>query len=145
MKITVAGRDRTQDLGREIKSAFDWRSRDPQFDWSFGVPKELSTLCLRNVKDTLEYQQELVRLMQHRYGVSACGYNIPHGSGPVGYLMKVFRETLWRVLRFMFDRITYRQNYINQLHANAFEFEHALTLRELGAFAGASTAWRRRS
>lgn len=120
MKIIVASRDCTATLGAAVRAAVD---RHPSAARPPAVPPEISALSLREARDEADYQKRFVRLMRVRDNVDTFPFRIPRRPGLLGALLAPVRRCQWKVLRFLLDRLAFRQNLINNLFTNAVEWE----------------------
>lgn len=128
MQIIVAGNDRTDELGAEIKrsAAMRRRGREPAF-----VDPAINSLCLSSASSEEEYLSEFVRLLRHRDAFDAMDIDVPRRRGALGWALAGLKMAMWRLLRHQYARIAFRQNLINRMFTNALECETALREREL--------------
>lgn len=126
MKIIVANRDRTADLGAEIRTAAANRQQNPDCRViPATIVPEISALALQAAKSESAYLSEFIRLLRYRDNVDTLRFMIPRKPGFQGAMMTKLKEFLWKLLRYQHDRITFRQNMINSLHTTALECELA--------------------
>lgn len=97
------------------------------------VGSSIGALTLREATSESDFTHRLISLMKHRDNVDSSPYVMPRRPGKVGAVMARFRIELWRHLRFLVDRIAFRQNHINVMLTRALEFEHEQRLRETEA------------
>ena len=128
MKITVAGQDRTGDLGPAVAAEAD-RLR------AGGGIGELApdhtALRLKRSRDLDDYVYHFVELLRMRHGVRTTDYYVPRGPGWRGRIAVALKTVLWRLLRYQHDRLTLQQNLINELEINAVEFQRDRVNQEL--------------
>ena len=129
MKIVISGQDRTQDIGSGLQAAARNRTTDS------GRPAEIAPAisCLRllEASSEIQYQQTFLNLLRYRDNVDTLPFPIPHKPGLVGTLTARVKAVLWKVFRYQYDRITFRQNLVNHLYTSAFEFQHREQQREI--------------
>ena len=128
MKIIVAGQTRTADLGAAVRADAARRPVGPK---PGTLPESISALRLRQMASEADYLAELLRLLRYRDNVDTLPFDIPRKTGLAGGAMARFRAVLWKLLRYQHDRISGRQNMINNLYSSALEFEHQQHQREL--------------
>lgn len=128
MKITVAGQDRSGDLGQTVAVAAE-RLR------AGGGIGELApdhtALRLKRARDLDDYVYHFVELLRMRHGVRTTDYYVPRGPGWRGRIAVALKTVLWKLLRYQHDRLTLQQNLINELEINAVEFQRDRVNQEL--------------
>lgn len=123
MKITIAGKDCTQELGPAVQQVaarlkkMEGRSAPPR------ISPEIGALALHQSQSNSDYLDHFVRLLRYRDAFDTYDFDIPRRPGPAGAIMAVFKKLLWKLTRYQLDRIAFRQNMINGLFTNAIEFE----------------------
>ena len=127
MKILIANKDRTAGLGSEIRQSARVHRQGPTPDW---VAPGISALCLLKAASEEQYLREFIRLLRYRDAFDTLDFDIPRKPGLCGWVMAKFRRLLWKLLRYQFARIAFRQNLINGMFTSALEFEVALRERE---------------
>jgi hypothetical protein len=131
MFISVAGKDRTADLGAQLQAAaraVAGRAHAPR-----QLEDIFTALSLREAKSDVEYLDRLVTLLWHKTGVATVGFYMPRRPGPLGWLTAQVRTLLWKALRYQHDRVAYQQNMINTQFTVALEFLHAHYRQEIAA------------
>ena len=128
MKVVVAGKDRTQDLGRETAAAAERLSRKGVVPFLSPHHSALSLKSARNEREFLDLFTNLVRM---RHGVRTGDFYIPAQPGWKSRLMVWLKTTMWRKLRYQHDRIAFQQNLINDLNTQALERQNAVLTREI--------------
>ena len=128
MKLIVAGQDRTADLGAAVRADAARRPMGPK---PGTLPESISALRLRQSASEADYLAELLRLLRYRDNVDTLPLDIPRRPGLAGALAAKIKAVLWKVLRYQHNRITGRQNMINNLYTSALEFEHRARQREI--------------
>ncbi len=123
MKISVAGRDRTQDLGPDLRRQAENMARGDTSRQPAKLPDSISALALRKATSDADYLNELIRLLRWRDGVDTLPFHIPCRPGLCGRLAVRIKEVFWKLLRYQHDRIAFRQNLINTQLTSALEFE----------------------
>ena len=122
MKITIAGQDRTADVGQAIRA---WLPQYQDRPRPALVPPEISALRLGGCASEAEYEARYLNLMRYRDNVDTLPYHMPRRPGVIGAVMLQVRRGLWRFLRYQHERITFRQNLINRMFTSGLEFEQA--------------------
>ena len=120
MKILVAGKDRTAELGPGLTADSERRGQDPRclfLDWS------VNALSLSDARDESDYLDRLTRLVRYTNHVDPRVFDIPRRPGLVGSALAGFKKVLWKVLRYQHDRVTFRQNLINSNLIALVEFQ----------------------
>lgn len=128
MKITVAGEDRSGDLGRAL---VEEAARLQAAGSSGSLAPEHSALSLKESADRDDYLRRFIGLLRLRHGVRTTDYYIPRGPGLRGKAAVALKTVLWKLLRYQHDRISFQQNLINELAIDALEFQQGRLDREL--------------
>lgn len=120
MNVSISGRDRTADLGRQVaETAASLKAKG-----TIGaLYHEHSALALKRAPHGDEFTRWFVDLLRIRHGVMTTDYYIPHGPGLRGRLAVRLRQFLWRLLRYQHDRIAFQQNLINEMAIRGLEFQ----------------------
>jgi len=126
--LTVAGKDRSGDLGVEVAAA----AAQLQASGSVGaLAPEHSALVLKAAADRADYLRRYLGLLGLRHGVRTADYYVPRGPGWRGRIAAAMKTALWKLLRYQHDRIAFQQNAVNELAIAALEFQREETEREL--------------
>jgi len=123
MKLIIAGRDRTAELGAELRRQVEIMALGDTSHQPARIPAGISVLTLREAASDADYLNELVRLLRYRDGVDTLPFHIPGRPGLGGRLMGRIKQALWKMFRYQHDRIAFRQNLINTQLTSALEFE----------------------
>lgn len=126
MKISVAGQDRTHDLGRELcrqAEVMQGGEANHKPKPSLVAP---DIMPLARSQSEEEYLDQLIGLIRSRNAVVTRDFDIPRKSGVVGLCLARLKALLWKLLRYQHDRIAFQQNRINALQGSALEYEIAL-------------------
>lgn len=123
MKITIAGRDRTDDLGPVLRTQAEDMARGDTSCQPARLPDEISALVLARTKSAEDYLSEMMRLLRYREGVDALPFHIPVRPGRCGRILGRVKQGLWKLLRYQHERMAFRQNLINAQLTSALEFE----------------------
>jgi len=123
MKISIAGQDRTRDLGQALHQQAEAMAHGVASRRLSPLPPEISALALAQAKSDAEYMDHLIRLIRYRDAVATLDFDIPRKPGLAGLVMTRFKAFLWKLLRYQHDRIAFRQNLINTQLTSALEFE----------------------
>jgi hypothetical protein len=111
LKLQVAGKDRSGDLGREIAGVAAARS---DHGLATQIAYEMDVLGLRSAGSTAEYLDRHVGILRVRNQVDPSAF-----EGPMGRV----RRFLWNLLRYQHDWTSFRQNSINVQLSYELEFE----------------------
>ena len=128
MKISVAGEDRTIDLGPAVAAE---AARLRANDGIGTLAPEHTALRLKRSRDLDDYVYHFIELLRMRHGVRTSDYHIPRGPGLRGAVAVAVKTFLWKLLRYQHDRLTLQQNLINELEINAAEFQRDRLNQEL--------------
>ena len=128
MKISVAGEDRTIDLGPAVAA----EAARLRANGGIGtLAPEHTALRLKRSRDLDDYVYHFIELLRMRHGVRTSDYHIPRGPGLRGAVAVAVKTFLWKLLRYQHDRLTLQQNLINELEINAVEFQRDRLNQEL--------------
>ena len=125
MKLSVAGQDRTHDLGRELRRQAAVMERGAANHKPKPALIAPDIIPLARAQSEAEYLDQLIGLIRSRNAVDTLDFAIPRKSGVVGLFMTRLKALLWKFLRYQHDRMAYQQNLINGLHGSALEYEIA--------------------
>lgn len=133
MKIIIAGRDRTEELGGELRRrALQMEAGDDEHR-SARLPPVVGALSLAEARSEGEYVARLSQLLRHRDSVSTRNFHIPRRPGLAGWCKDCFRQTMWRLLRYQRDRMAFRQDLINTQLSSAQTYETMQRQKEIAA------------
>lgn len=120
MKIAVAGKDKTSELGQEIAAEAARLKASGSIGMLF---PEHSALRLKEHPSREGYLYRFIELINMRHGVRTTDYYIPRGPGLRGKVAVALKAVLWKLFRYQHVRIASEQNLINELsiHAQAFQ------------------------
>lgn len=93
----------------------------------------IGALSLRAATSEADFTNRLIQLMRYRDNVDSNPFLMPRSPGTAGAMMARLRMAVWRQLRFLVDRIAFRQNHVNTMLTRALQFEHEQRLRETEA------------
>lgn len=128
MRVIVAGQDRTETLGAQIRESARRRA-------AAGAPRflspEHSALRLKAAHDQAEYLKVYNRLVGMRHGIHTEIFAIPHHPGRVGSMGARIKKLLWKLLRYQHDRMAGQQNLVNELVIAGLKFEREETCRAI--------------
>ena len=128
MNLSVAGKDRSGDLGRAV--AADAARLQASGDVGALSP-EHSALVLKAAADRADYLRRYVDLLRQRHGVRTADFYVPRRPGWVGWVAGSVKTLLWKLLRYQHDRIAFQQNAVNELAIDAREFQREELERDL--------------
>jgi hypothetical protein len=128
MNLSVAGKDRSGDLGRAV--AADAARLQASGDVGALSP-EHSALVLKAAADRADYLRRYVDLLRQRHGVRTADFYVPRRPGWVGWVAGSVKTLLWKLLRYQHDRIAFQQNAVNELAIDALEFQREELERDL--------------
>ena len=123
MKLSVAGQDRTHDLGRELRRQAAVMERGEANHKPNPALVAPDIMPLARAQSEAEYLDQLIGLIRCRNAVDTLDFAIPRKSGVVGLCMARLKAFLWKLLRYQHDRIAFQQNLINAQLTSALEFE----------------------
>ena len=130
MKLSVAGQDRTHDLGRELRRQAEVMARGATSRKLAPFPPEISARALARAQSEAEYLDQLIGLIRCRNAVDTLDFSIPRKPGVAGLFMARLKALLWKLLRYQHDQIAFRQNLINTQLTSALEFEFTQRQKE---------------
>ena len=125
MKIIIANKDRSTELGPGLKAGADARMADPQF---VPLPWLLNALSLHDAKNESEFLERWAELARRKGNVDL-RLNLPVPLGLIDRMKRLVRGFVWRVLRYQHERVAFRQNLVNSQVAATLEFQHDEILR----------------
>ena len=120
MNLTVAGKDRSQELAPQI-TAEAARLSDPELERLLAGERDL--LLLSEAERTDAFLDQLIALARHRNSVDPSEMKVPAGRGVFAALGRAMRACLWKLIRPFHDWTAFRQNSVNILLTYALEFE----------------------
>ena len=128
MRIIVAGKDQTSEIGSELTR----RAARHQGDLSPWSAAD-SALSLKASRDMTDYLNRFGKLMRLRYALCTDPFPIPGKPGLTGNLTKKLKTFLWKLLRYQHDRMSHQQNAINELVISAQDFQNSAMQQRLNA------------
>ncbi len=128
MRVIIAGQDRTETLGAQIRESARRRAAGgaPGF-----LSPEHSALMLKAAHDQAEYLKVYNRLVGIRHGIQTEAFAIPHHAGWAGAIGARIKKILWKLLRYQHDRMAGQQNLVNELVIAGLEFEREESCRAI--------------
>ena len=129
LRISVAGRDRTADLGPALQAEAAAHEADPLY---YQLPPELQAASLRGCRNESEFEARYFALLRRKHHTATNDYVIPRKPGPAGALIGRLRRVLWKVLVYQHDRMSFLQNMINTSLVSALDFDRQELRREVG-------------
>ncbi len=130
MLLSVAGRDRTADLGAELTAAAA-RIGDPKLAGL--LVGEAEILKLGDAANEADFLSRQLAVLGFRTQVDPGLCKPPPSPGWTGRLITLARRVLWRLMRYPHDFITGHQNAVNGQLMRALELETRLRRRETAA------------
>ena len=128
MNLTVAGEDRSGDLGRQVAA----EAARLQATGTVGaLSPEHSARMLKAAADRPDYLRRYLELLRLRHGIRTADYYIPRGPGLRGKAALALKTVLWKLLRYQHDRMAFQQNAVNELAIDALEFQREELERDL--------------
>ena len=128
MQLTVGGKDRAADLGRQVAA----EAARLQASGGIGaLSPGHSALALRASADRDDYLRRFIELLRLRHGLRTADYYVPRAPGLRGLLSAALKKYLWKLLRYQHDRMAFQQNLVNELAIAALEFQRAESERDL--------------
>ena len=133
LRVSVAGRDRTADLGVAALRATNSR----RHEWMEGqLVGEKDVLALPSAPSAPAFHARFLDVLRARLMVDPSLFATPSGPGFLGAMMLQFRIFLWRLFRYQHDWVVFHQNSVNAqlFYAVLFECEERTRqVRELEA------------
>ena len=133
LRVSVAGRDRTADLGVAVVREANLRRNE----WMEGqLAGEKDVLALPSAASVAMFQSRFLDVLRARLMVDPSLFTTPSGPGFLGALMLQVRIFLWRMFRYQHNWMVFHQNAVNAqlFYAVLFESEErARQVRELAA------------
>jgi hypothetical protein len=129
MKLEIAGRDRSADLGSDIASAAAAR-KCPALEAL--IAREMPITKLGACADTDCYLATHIELTHARNCVEPREFDTPGRNGMCGGILHAVRRFLWKILRYQYDWMAFRQNAINIQSNYQLKFEHEDRVRIIG-------------
>lgn len=130
VKILVAGRDRSGDLGEELRRAAEARAAGgpvPRFQ-----DPAYSALTLRAAADERDYLERFQGLLAIHHVVNPT-FPVPRRPGLAGVLAARVRDWIWRQVHYRIARIVTQQNGINEQLVFELALQNQALRRELAA------------
>ena len=133
MQLTVAGKDRSGDLAREIVA----EAQRLAASVSVGtLSPGHSALRLKDAADPGAYLAKYLELLRIRHGVRTGDFPIARRAGGCGRAWAAVKQGLWKLLRYQHERIAHQQNLINELAIHLAEFQRDEYAREIADLRG---------
>ena len=133
MKLTVAGRDRSADLGAAMAA------EGARLAVQAGVvplwPGH-SALSLKAATDESDYLRRFTGLLRLRHGIRTGDFHIARAPGLRGRLSLAVKTFLWKLLHYQHERLAAQQSLVNELAIAALEFQQEQAARELRELRG---------
>ncbi|MBN1674714.1 MAG: hypothetical protein JXR37_26960 [Kiritimatiellae bacterium] len=130
MKLVIAGKDRSADLGPELAAAAAQRAAPELAD---RLRRHEAVLGLRSAPSQAAYLETLIDLLRVRHHADTGPFAIPTRPGLAGRVQASVKRFLWKLLRYQHDRMVFQQNAVNTGLTYALELQHELHQRELAA------------
>jgi len=130
VKLFVAGRDRTGDLGEDLRRAAEARAAAgpaPRFQ-----QPACSALTLRASADEREYLDRFQALLAIHHVVNPTS-TVPRRDGLMGVVAARLRDWIWRQVQYRIARIVSRQNGINEQLVFDLALQNQALRRDLDA------------
>jgi len=127
VKLMLAGRDRTDDVGADVEVQARALS-DPELESL--LRGEQPVLDLGAGCGGPAYIRHFTQLVRIRTSVDTAKIRVPEGHGFGGGLWMAFRRLMWRIMRFAHDDYAFRQNTVNTALGYGLEFESEERRRE---------------
>ena len=107
MKLSIAGQDRTHDLGRELRrqaAVMERGESNPKLQPALVAP---DIMPLARAQSEAEYLDQLIGLVRCRDAVNTFDFAIPRKPGLVGLFVARLKAFFWKLLRYQHDRIAF--------------------------------------
>jgi hypothetical protein len=128
MKIIVAGKDRTADLGAPV--AAESARLEAQAAVTPLWPGH-SALSLKDSTDEADYLRRFTGLLRLRHGIRTGAFHIARAPGLRGRLSLAVKTGLWKLLHYQHERLAAQQSLVNELAIGALEFQQDQAAQEL--------------
>lgn len=120
LRVAVAGRDRTADLG--VAAAREAACR--RNEWLEGqLAGEKDVLALAASGSVEAFQRRHLEALRGRWSLDPGLFTTPSGPGILGAIMLQVRFFLWRLFRYQHDWMVFHQNAVNAQLFYALLFE----------------------
>lgn len=120
MKIIIASKDRTAELGPALKAGAD-------ASIASGIqrrhPEMLTALTLRDAKNEQDFLERWSELIRRRSHLDTMQTDFGHKPGAAGALALRIREFLWKIFRYQHNQLARQQTLINTQLVAALEFQ----------------------
>ena len=120
MKLIVAGRDRTRDLGEALERQA--RNR-PASALTRRIADERDVLALKASDSESVWLDRHLDLLRNRNCLDTNAFAVCAGRGPAGRLLFGLRRFFWKILRYQHDWHVFQQNSVNVQLSYGLEFE----------------------
>ena len=127
MKISVAGKDRTDDLGKRLSKGVHSR---PDDGLANSITKEAGLVLPHTGEEINAYADRQIGVMGGHTNIDVTTIRFARRPGLVGMAGWLLRRLMWKLQRFNFEWLTFKQNTINRQFAHQIELEHAARARQ---------------
>ena len=121
MSVSLAGQDQSADLDPTLDAAAQQR---PDPDLARRLTNADQILALRSAQDEADFQNRLVAISSRTAGIELALFDLPPPRSALEGFRRRIRQGLWRVLRYLFDWLMFRQNTVNHQIASSLEFQN---------------------
>lgn len=109
MRIEVAGRDRTEDLGERLRRAAAGRPAAIRDE----AERQADVVAIRSAADEAENLEQWLAMLRAHHGIRTEPFDVPVRPGPAGAVAGRVRRFLWKLLRYQHDRTAFQQSAVN--------------------------------
>lgn len=128
MKLEIAGKDRSADLGAEISAAASGRKYQAL---EMLAAREAPVMRLSTCANTDRFLDTHIELTHSRNCIETSEFDTFIGKGLFGGLFRAVKRFLWKVLRYQHDWMSFRQNAVNIQMNYQLKFEHEDRMRTM--------------
>lgn len=137
MKLLVAGKDRSADVGSGFPSRIAEMAAHPDVPYRLGPDRlPASALWLASSSSEREYMDRLIAISRTGVGIGALDFYIPRKPGPAGSMMAAIKRALWKLLKYQHDEFSFHQTAVNVQLVSLVEFMREEHRREVGLLEG---------
>jgi hypothetical protein len=136
MNITVAGSNRTQDVGADLRARAAAMGTGDDHHRPAQLPDSISALTLAQARSEGDYLVRLNSLIRLREAIDTHEFRLPRRPGLTGWIKAKTRATIWKVMQFHRERMAFRQNLINTQLTSALVYETQQRQREIESLRG---------
>ncbi len=131
MQITVAGQNRSDELGPILEQNVSGRSAIA--DIQARIDEQADVLALKEFRTSTAFLDAFTQLVSRKGYVQPDTFPLPCAQGPASRVFGSLRRVLWKLTRWQSDAMAFQQNAANQQLAGLLAFEKAERERQVQA------------